>query len=109
MKLMELDKGMLSLLVQHNQIPKWYVSCLLNLVVDLSVFLMFVKKRIKSTTLFIVIFLTSVEIMEGLGNEQSGELCRCENEKNYQAVEVKWEMQQRVDQGRGKRRRGCHI
>lgn len=40
------------------------------------------KKRKKSTTLFSVIFLTSMEIMEGLGNEESGELYRYENEKN---------------------------
>lgn len=46
MKLKETDTGMLSLLVQHNQIPKWHISCISCLLsVGLSVFLMLVKKK----------------------------------------------------------------
>lgn len=48
MKLKETDTGMLSLLVQHNQIPKWHISCISCLLsVGLSVFLMLVKKKKK--------------------------------------------------------------
>lgn len=43
----ELEKGTLLFPVQHNQISKWHISCLSNLVVGQSVLLMPAKKKKK--------------------------------------------------------------
>lgn len=81
----ELEKGTLLFPVQHNQISKWHISCLSNLVVGQSVLLMPAKKKKKKRiklTAFIFIFFTLIEKMEGLRNKKNGELCKCKNEEH---------------------------